>query len=641
MPVNGNHRDSLSNSRTRRRFLQTVGGVGAAGIAGCSGGDTGGAPTGTSQKTGISGGDGTPGANEDTPSPTEAKGEILKSTIDITGQVPGPPDTLQYNPFGQNFDSTSNLTAYEQVGHFDLKEFFETGDIKFIPRGAGSWEIPEGPREGDTIRITANDDRTWHDGDPITSDDLYASYRLHGFFGAPYTNMVDFDSIRRVDGKTIEMTVVKKTNTNLLKQRILGQAYGWRFNAKFSIYEDFLDNIETAAENEDDEALQQAKQELSEFELDEPVGTGWAKYVRRTPEKVVYEPHENHPIGSQMEFEEWTNAFADNQQGWQLALGQHVDSADGGPKNILEKLMDNGYSAFRHHFLSAQALQFNQAEKPYDDPRIRKAFAYAINMDKAINPIKVKGPWGQQRWLVEKPSGTMVNRDAWLGDLQDSLVSYSPKSQNMDKVVELMQDAGYERSVNGKWAKDGQLFTVELKHYDWSYIVTYVQSVKEDLEAADFAVETAAPSTMTGDIFNGDYAFATGFWGQSWHPATSYDVMTPNAGWMATNPPEVLEVPPVGEPDSSDTIEINAWETYEEMETASDFAEAQAAVQKLAWAWNQTLPQIEVFNGTAMLVFNTTDFRFKGGIDNWDAKLLDGQFEVFNRGAYQVRRGER
>lgn len=654
MPDDGSDEHRQSYSQTRRRFVRSAATLSAVGVAGC-GGDGGGdggdsdgqgaTPTPSpTQEPGIevTRAQGTPTptplTDEETPTETQTpQGDILDPVPNFSGQLAAPPAEMQFNPFGQNFDSTSNLTAYEQVGHFNLKRFIETGQVSYIPRGAGSWEFPEGPSAGDTVRITANENRTWHNGDPVTADDLYATYRIHGFFGAGFTGFVDMSSLARVDDRTIEMTLTRAANPSILRINILGSAYGHRFNVKHSIYEDHLQRLEDA--EGDDEAMQDAKQQLAEFALDEPVGTGWAKYVSRTPEKITYEPYDDHPIGQTMEFDQWVNHYAEGNQAWQMALGGELDATGGPPRNILMQLVDGDFSAMFHHFLSAQALQFNQAEEPFDDPRVRKAFAWGIDFEKAINPIKNQGPWGRARVVVDRPSGIMVNERAWLGDLLDSLSEYAPRRRDRPEVIKLMQDAGYERSVNGKWAKDGEVLTVPLKHYGWPYIVAYTQSVRGDLEAMDFKVELSAPSTLTTDIFNGDYKVTSGFWGQSWHPSTSFDVMTPNAGWMATNPPGRVTVPPVGEPDSSQTTEIDVYQTYEDMMTSASYEDAKEPVRKLAWVYNQTLPQIPVFNQRSLLAVDTTNFSFDGGMEEWNGKLLDGLFEMMNRGAFQVRRG--
>ncbi|WP_436926130.1 ABC transporter substrate-binding protein [Halosimplex amylolyticum] len=645
MPEDGNQKSHQSYSQTRRRFVEGAAALSAIGIAGCGSDGDGGGPTETdsngdggievTRQEGTPTATATPTDGSDETETSTPQGEIIDATPQFSGQLAQPPTDMQFNPFGQNFDSTSNLTAYEQVGHFDLKRFMESGRVSYIPR-ACTWEFPQSPEEGETVRISGNEDREWHNGDPVTADDVYTVYRLHGFQGAGFTNFVDMSSLERVDDKTVEMTLSKKANPSILKINLLGSAYGFRFNAKHSIYEDHLKRLEEA--EGDEEAMNAAQEKLTAFELDEPVGTGWAKYKNRTPKKVVYEPYDGHPIGSEMGFETWTNNYASGQQAWQMALGGELDAVDGPPNNILSQLTKKEFSAFFHNFLSSQAIQFNQAQEHYGDPRVRRAFAWGINMDKAINPIRNSGSWGEARWVVEKPSGIMVNESAWLGDVQDSLSSYAPESRDKDKVVELMQDAGYERSVNGKWAKDGELFEVSIKHYGWPYIVSYMQGVKEDLQAMDFAVELSAPSTLTTDIVNGDYGVCSGFWGQGWHPFTSLDVMTPDAGWMATSPPETVSVPPVGQPDSSSTTEINVYQAYEDMMTSDSYSAAKEPVQKLAWVYNQTLPQIPVFDQQSLLGVDTEDFQFKNGIDEWDGKLLDGMFEMLKRGAFQVKR---
>lgn len=635
-----NSKRSSDSNHSRRRFLQYASAAAIAGAAGCSGtNDDSGDNTSTSDGDIVNAGSGTSAPSDETNTP-EPQGEILDPVVNTSGQLAGVPTNLQYNPWGKNYDGTANLTVYEQFAHFDLPKFLEAGEISFIPRGAKEWSVPDKPTPGGKITVTAADDRTWHNGDPLTADDLYTTYKINYFFGSPLFSYVDPESLKKVDDKTVEFELTTTVNPNLLKMRLLGRAYGFRFNGKHSIYKDYLKKLEDAS-GKGDEALNKAKQELTEFRLEKPVGTGWAKFVKKTQEKIVYEPHRDHPIGKEMKFEQWTNRYASSpQKSWEYALGQEIDVlGEAGPMNVIKQTQRKGFRMLLHHYLSASALQFNYGEKPFDDVRLHKAMAYAINLQKSLQPIKIQGEWGQQRFLVRKPTGVMANPDKWLGDVIDGFSEYSPDTADIEKSDELMQEMGYQKK-NGKWAKDGKILKVPVKSYNWSHIVAQQKSIVDDLKNAGFEaqLDVIDESTLVTDTASANYKVCTGFWGQSWHPATSVDILTDAAGWQELNHPAEVEVPmPVGNPDG-EMQTINVHEVYDEMITAPDDDTAKPAVQKLAWVYNQTLPQIPVFMQYGMISVDEENFNFD--FDRWNGKLLDAQFEMMNRGLLKPKRAQ-
>jgi peptide/nickel transport system substrate-binding protein len=559
------------------------------------------------------------------------------NVINTSGQLAGAPTDLQYNPWGLNYDATANLTVYEQFAHFDLPKFLDSQEISFIPRGAKEWSVPDKPSPGGKITVTGADDRKWHNGDPITANDLYTTYRINYFFDAPLFNYIDPTSLKKVGDKTVEMTLTTTVNPNLLKMRLLGRAYGFRFSGKHSIFKDYLKELETA-EKENKNALKKAKQKLTEFSLDKPIGTGWAKFVKKSKEKIVYEPHKSHPIGKEMEIDQWTNRYAGSaQKSWEYALGQEIDVlGESGPMNVIKQTQKKGFKMLLHHYLSAAALIFNYGEKPFDDVRLRQAIAHATNLEKSLRPIKIEGEWGQQRTLVRKPTGIMVNEKKWLDDVIDGFTEYSPDKSDTEKSDALMKDMGYQKQ-NGKWAKGGKVLKIPVKSYSWSHIVSQQKSIVDDLKNAGFDAQLIAigETSLVQDTTSANYKICTGFWGQSWHPATSLDILTDSTGWQELNHPETVEVPmPVGNPNGKKQT-INVYKTYEEMATAPDNETAKPAIQKLAWVYNQTLPQIPMYMQYGMISVDEKNFEFD--FDRWNGKLLDAQFEMMNRGLMKVK----
>jgi peptide/nickel transport system substrate-binding protein len=95
------------------------------------------------------------------------------------------------------------------------------------------------------------------------------------------------------------------------------------------------------------------------------------------------------------------------------------------------------------------SIWFNTLEKPYDDPRVRWAMAYAINQQTMID-VGLDGAGEVTGHPFPKYPGLM----RYVEGAQDILDEYNVLEHNQEKVDELMTEAGYSRNEDGYWADE-------------------------------------------------------------------------------------------------------------------------------------------------------------------------------------------
>lgn len=607
----------------RRRFLEIAGTTGlAAGLAGCSsnGSDGGGGENGT-----TSDGEG----NE-----TESDGQSSELVDSVFNQVGGlftdDVTQLQFNPY--NLQSyTGNAYVFERLGKFDAKKFLQEQAYTYLPRAAKSWDLPDKLTKGATVTITAADDRTWHDGDPVTADDLYTKFRLEEAFNGRAWDHID--NLQRAGENSIELTLKNKTNTEVFKRDVLDAT---RLNTKYSIWQDKLEQLESAStESEREDVVQ----EISNWRLEEGIGTGVFKLTERIPEKKVYEPHENHPVGKQYEFDQLEyRAATSNQKKWQAALGGQTDNmASFTPKDVTQKILDTDDFGMmiRMEFFGGLAVGINNQRKPFDDPRVRKALAYAINRDAAAAAAgKVKGPWGQIRSPDEVPTGIFVGESEWLDGILDSFETYGYDSSETEKAAALLQDAGFTKE-SGTWmTPSGDPFQVPIQAPGGiSDYVSGVQLVAGNLKemGIDSSVQTLDNTTHSTRVTNGEFTVTVSTWGNGVYPYFMFLRGFENDFYPNLNVQPEVEVPmPAGDPDGS-LQTVNTEEKMTQLASTTSEQEARKIIRELAWVYNNTIPQIPISIRHGQVFLDTTDWNWPPK-EEMDALYYNAKEEIMRRG---------
>ncbi|MGP6170418.1 ABC transporter substrate-binding protein [Microbacterium sp. A204] len=309
-----------------------------------------------------------------------------------------------------------------------------------------------------TYEIDIREGATFQNGDPVTVDDVIYSYErvLDPSNNSLFTSYVDFiDTVTAVDDDTIQITT----------------------DFPFSLINDRLGIVKIVPK-----ALVEADPEA--FGAN-PVGTGPYSLVSATPEdKVVFERYDdyNGPRPALAAGMNW-NLLAD--------ASARVTAMSTGTVQAIEDVpyIDVDTLAATAEVESVQSFgllfaMFNTSAAPFDDPRVRQAMFYALDMDKIIE------------------TGMLGNAEAATSFLPKGHPDYQEASTvytyDADKAKELLDEAGVSD------------LSIDLLTTDTSWVKEVAPLIKESLDAVGITVnlEILQSAAMYERVDSGDYTMA-------------------------------------------------------------------------------------------------------------------------------------
>ncbi len=239
----------------------------------------------------------------------------------------------------------------------------------------------------------------FHNGDEVTAEDVV--YSINRCAAAAETGIVPVEAfsvisdIQAVDDHTVTITISEPSNEfiSYLTTAILPAGY---------------DQQDTA-----------------------PVGTGPFKFVSRTAQdSVVLERFDDY-WGTPAQLDRVTLKIMENADSLMMSLQSGaIDLCAHLTSTQVDQLKDN-FDVAEGTMNLVQALYLNNAEKPFDDVRVRQALSYAVDKQ-AIIDLAFDG--------YGSPIGSSMY-PAFGKYFDDSLTNYYTK--NVDKAKALLADAGY------------------------------------------------------------------------------------------------------------------------------------------------------------------------------------------------------
>ncbi|MDF1512738.1 MAG: ABC transporter substrate-binding protein [Anaerolineae bacterium] len=159
------------------------------------------------------------------------------------------------------------------------------------------------------------------------------------------------------------------------------------------------------------------------------------------------------------------------------------------------------------------SLYFNTLEAPYDDPRVRWAFAYAIDQNQLVEVA-----WEEAGTVSNSPFPNYPGLVKYLDGAKDILEAYNVLEQDLDKVEQLMTDAGFVKDADSFWAKDGETLQVDVVGATppWADLAPITA---EQLRAAGFNANHISPPDVWTQLTDGRAkVFFQGHTASVWDP---------------------------------------------------------------------------------------------------------------------------
>lgn len=566
--------------RLSRRNLIKISATGAAAIAGCSGQQN------DQEATPTNGGGGTTQADEQ----NEVQQLINTQFVRHAGERQAETHYNRFNPTAQNTDAFDHI--FDQIAWKPLKS-----SLDWRPGIATEWSF-----NSDKLVFSVElREQNWHNGEPITAEDLAIQWRLNKYIYP--SSWADIDKVS-TDDRTFKVHFSNPVNQKIIYNDILN----YNLTTPRFVYQEWLDKFEEA--EGDDEKVKEIKGNLTQWrwEPKDVVGnSGWkllpdqltefSAKLKAVPEHRAVDP-EN---GFNFQYLYLTRPPKGN-EGPFTATGKVHSPYH--PQLIAQDLsgldVNEAWPKVPIGTLHQSSLVFQFNNELYQDKRVRWALAHALDYTQ----------WNE---LLESHPGEAYPHDhptaipgqfqgtpdqQWIGEDLENFRSYNG---GQERAAELLREAGFNKQ-DDQWMKpDGSPYSMTLHGYPplkshWEIAANMLQQF--GIQASvQMAPETQYWGTTIPDS---DFEHFAGYWigGNDPFPLFAYqsafDVRSSPGVKEYFLHQEELTVPEPFDPDGPEKT-FNLGEKLAKLEQTTDPEIAKRHIKEFAWIYNQYMPAIPVF----------------------------------------------
>lgn len=490
------------------------------------------------------------------------------------------PPEGHFNAF--NSAKQINLGIYAELIQQPLA-MFKWADSSYAPALAEKWE-----NKGSTFEVTLRDAK-WSDGKAVTSADVVNTFVLRRL-----QNTAEWKYLGGIEAKGDKLVVFNvKTPSSLMERLVLrtqirdSQTYGAIAAKAAALYAGGKDHTS-------DEGKAIAK-ELSDLRPAGWIASGpYNIDVKSLTESLATLPkNANAWNASKVKFDKLLIYQGETAAVTPLVLQGDVDYATHGFPPATEKsFVDQGIRIQRSPLFTGPGLYFNYDVAPLDKPAVRQAIAQAIRRD-----ISGQAALGQSGVAVKLMAGVSDNVIAqWMS--ADDIAKLNKYEYNVDKAAETMKAAGFTKGGDGIWADaSGKKLEFELSFpsdfADWS---ASAETVVNDLNKFGFKITPRGVQSQQhlADVNAGKFQMAYRAWGTANpHPFYSYEQDLFVHNYVRTGAAGKGMNMPLKQKTSKGDIDLEklALDTG----VGTDAASQKKIVTELAMAYNELLPQVQIF----------------------------------------------
>ncbi len=537
----------------------------------------------------TSGGEAAPAASQDEAASAEDSGS---GVAEFHPAWPySPPPTGHFNTWVTNGMTLGIYRALMEPPLF----MFLWADGSWMPVAGESWDWVDDV----TLRVNLIQGAAWSDGSAFTSQDVVDTFSISRLLSQTVWRFLD--DVQAVDDQTVDFILSGPSTT--VPRRVLREIH----ITASSVYGDFAqrtrDLVEAGMTNQDDD-WKQLLQEFNELRPDEIVVLG--PYTidpsSITESQMILNKVETSYWADTVRFDRMVNYNGETPVVTPLVLSGDVDYATHGfPPATEREFMSLGYRIIRAPIYSGPALYFNHTMHPFEMKEVRQALAYAINFEEnAYVSLAESGV------AIDCMCGFSDNlTPLWLSD--DTRANLNPYSQDLELAEQMLLDIGFTRDDDGVWLDDTGArmewnLTAPAEYSDWS---AAAENAAEQLTAFGFKTSFRGVNFNQHpiDINEGKFELAIRGWGAgNPHPSFSYEnnFSTHNAAatGVGASGGGSIELPGMSFDlnVSTDSVgDVDLWALTKEAGSGGDAAMQIDALDKVAMAYNELLPQIPLW----------------------------------------------
>ncbi|AKE38323.1 ABC-type dipeptide transport system, periplasmic component [Corynebacterium camporealensis] len=293
------------------------------------------------------------------------------------------------------------------------------------------------------LEIALRDGAKFSDGTDVTVDDVVSSFDRAMEDGNLYATMLDFiDSVEAKDDNTITI----------------------KLDQPFSLVENRLAVVKIVPESASDEDL-----------THQPIGTGPYAYESITDSQITAIPNEHYngeyPAGASKLV--W-DVIKDDTARNTAASADEIDVMEAVPAESVDMLAAANMTVDEVDGFNLPFLLFNTQKEPFNDPKVRQAFFYAIDTEKLIsNNMDGKA----------KPAKSFLPESHPNFHEASTVYNYDP-----EKAKELLDEAGVDD------------LSITLVNTDHPWIESLAPQIQNDLK--EVGIDTALQSEASASLYS-------------------------------------------------------------------------------------------------------------------------------------------
>lgn len=504
----------------------------------------------------------------------------------LVGTMTGPTQGLHFNLF--EF-SSADIPA-EMV--FDPTVKYHRGRGEFIPAAVTEWEV-----QGETMTLSLRPDLVWHDGDPVTAQDLRTQLLLGKTVEDELWEYAT--GIETLDEKRLAVQFEASYSPGLLERIVLGDR---RLFVKHEYYKPFLKTLRADGEIA-------AREDLMAFtptSMGEFAASGPFTVDSIDTEGINLELNPTHPDTNSIGFQsyEFRALLGADTRFQALETGQVdvIASMSTLPNQPIELPSSVLQLQIPDHW--GLGLWPNHDVEPLDDRAVRQAIAFVIDRS-AVSQASGR----ETNQPVDTPSGLPATAVGDWIDLE-SLETYADPDN--EAAADVLSRAGYTRE-DGTWtAEDGTAlgFSISVPEFITDF-VNATDSIVEQLRS--FGIEADVQEVTIREILVDDFDVVSGWWLPGGlnctHPYVAY-----RFGFgMEMVQPDLLKYPgmdstvTVPANENNGSIDVTPQDELEALATTVEQGEAESIVQRLATVYNADLPMLPLYRSQYTSFIDTSD----------------------------------